>query len=212
VVYFGYWTNASRQCYRLHIRLQNPPNITGERALSHEICRPLPEHSCAFFPPFSSLFSRVAGAVLRPPQRRLTEGSSPSAAIPVVSSIAPANVAAGSTAITLTVTGSNFQSNSVIQVDGTKEATSFVNSGELTTTLPASQVASGAQLQVQVLNGSVSSAASSSQQITVTNPAPVVTSLTPSAVGPASSPKIAINGTGFCTDFCTAVERQRTSN
>ena len=149
---------------------------------------------------FSAVFCLVfagCGGGSSSPATGSAGGSSPSAATPVVSSVAPANVPAGSAAITLTVKGSNFQSDSVIEVDGTKEATSFVNSGELTTTLPASQVASGAQLQVQVSNGSVSSAASSSQQITVTNPAPVVTSLTPSTVGPASPPKIVINGTGF---------------
>ena len=149
-----------------------------------------------FFAAFCLAFTGCGGGSSSPATAS-GGGSSPSAATPVVSSIAPTNVPAGSTAITLTVTGSNFQSDSVIEVDGTKEATSFVNSGELTTTLPASQMASGAQLQVQVLNGSVSSAASSTQQITVTNPPPVVTSLTPPTVGPASSPKIVIGGTGF---------------
>ena len=132
--------------------------------------------TAVLFSAVSCLVSTGCGGGSSSPATASGGGSSPSAAAPVVSSIAPANVPAGSAAITLTVAGSNFQSDSVIQVDGTKEVTTFVNSGELTTIVPASQVASGAQLQVQVLNGSVSSAASSSQQITVTNPAPAVTS------------------------------------
>jgi hypothetical protein len=65
------------------------------------------------------------------------------------------------------------------------------------TTIPASQVASGAQLQVQVLNGTVVSGTSNGNGITVTNPAPVIVSLTPSTIDKTFLPTIAILGTGF---------------
>jgi hypothetical protein len=99
--------------------------------------------------------------------------TTPSAAAPAISSIAPSNVPAGSTAFTLTVNGANFESTSVIEVGGVKEATTYVNANQLTTMMPASQIASGAELQVQVINGSVSSGTASGNQMTVTNPAPV---------------------------------------
>jgi hypothetical protein len=83
---------------------------------------------------------------------------------------------------TLTVIGANFSSDSAIEVDGVKETTTYVSCTQLTTTIPASHVASGAQLQVQVPNGSVTSGTSNGNDITVTNPAPVIVSLTPSTI------------------------------
>src|ERR1700688_2344756 len=62
--------------------------------------------------------------------------TSPSTAAPAISSIAPSNVPAGSTAFTLTVNGANFDSTSVIEVGGVKEATTYVNANQLTTMMP----------------------------------------------------------------------------
>lgn len=93
--------------------------------------------------------------------------------------------------------GANFESDSVIEVNGIKETTTYVTSAQLKTTIPASQVASGAQLQVQVLNGSVASGTENGNEITVTNPAPVIVSLTPATVDKTFPPTIAVIGTGF---------------
>lgn len=128
-----------------------------------------------------------------------TPGSpgSSSAATPSISSVAPSNVPAGSAAFTLTVSGTNFENDSVIEVNGVKETTTYVSSTQLKTTIPDSQVASGAQLQVQVLNGTVASGASNGNDITVTNPAPAIASLTPSTIDKSFPPTIAVIGTGF---------------
>jgi hypothetical protein len=93
-----------------------------------------------FFLGFCLVVAGCGGGGSSSPTTTPAEGSSPSAAAPVISSIAPVNVSAGSAAFTLTVNGANFQSDSVIEVAGTKETTSFVNSGELTTTLPATSI------------------------------------------------------------------------
>ena len=122
---------------------------------------------------------------------------SAAAAAPIITSIAPSSVAAGSASFTLSVNGANFSSNSVIAVGGVKETTTYVNSTQLTTMLPATQVASGAELQVQVLNGSETSGTSSGNQVTVTNPAPVILSLTPASVDPTFPSTIAVTGSGF---------------
>jgi hypothetical protein len=106
----------------------------------------------------------------------------PSAATPSISSVAPSNVPAGSAAFTLTVNGTNFESDSVIEVNGVKETTTYVSSTQLKASISANEVASGAQLQVQVLNGAVASGTSSGNDITVTNPAPVIISLMPSTI------------------------------
>jgi trimeric autotransporter adhesin len=123
--------------------------------------------------------------------------TSSSTATPSISSAAPSSVPAGSATFSLTVNGANFESNSVIEVDGVKETTTYVSSTQLTTSIPASQVASGAQLQIQVLNGSVTSGTSNGNDITVTNPAPVIASLTPSTIDKTFPPTIAVMGTGF---------------
>jgi hypothetical protein len=52
-------------------------------------------------------------------------------------------------------------------------------------------------LQVQVLNGTVASGSSNGNGITVTNPAAVVVSLTPSTIDKTFPPTIAVMGTGF---------------
>jgi hypothetical protein len=121
----------------------------------------------------------------------------PSAATPSISSVTPSNVPAGSATFTLTVNGANFSSDSVIEVDGVKETTTYVSSTQLKAAIPASQVASGAQLQVQVLNGSVSSGTSNGNDFTVTNPAPVIVSLTPFTIDKTFSPTIVVMGSGF---------------
>src|SRR5579871_5713759 len=78
---------------------------------------------------------------------------------PTVSSISPKNVNAGSDAITLTVTGTGFLSSSLVQVGGTNEPTTYVSSTQVTTTVPASQLTSGTELAVLVLDGTTSSSA-----------------------------------------------------
>lgn len=125
-----------------------------------------------------------------------TQGA-PSAATPSISSVAPTNVPAGSAAFTLTVNGTNFETGSVVEVNGVKETTTYVSATELKAAIPASQVASGTQLQVRVLNGTVSSDTSNVSEITVTNPAPVIVSLTPSTIDKTFPPTIAVTGTGF---------------
>ncbi len=160
---------------------------------------------------FSAVFCLVftgCGGGSSSPATASGEGSSPSAAAtPVVSSIAPANVPAGSAAITLTVTGSNFQSDSVIEVDGTKEATSFVNSGELTTT--AACESSGVRRPIasssiewqcefgcieQSTDHCYQSGARGHQPYTVDSRASVFA-------------EDRHQWNRFCTNFCTAVER-----
>lgn len=124
-----------------------------------------------------------------------TGGSSGGGTTPTISSISPATATAGSGALAITVSGSGFATTSVVQVGGTSEATTYVSGTQLTATVPASQLASGAQLAVVVLNGSLSS---TPMNLVVDNPAPTIASLSPAveAIG-ATSPLITLTGTGF---------------
>lgn len=116
-------------------------------------------------------------------------------ATPAISSLNPAKLPAGSSATTLTVSGSGFVSTSTVSVGGTPEATTFGSSSQLTASVPASQLASGGNLAVVVSNGAVSSTPAS---LEVDNPSPTVSSMLPSIelVG-ATTPVITLSGTGF---------------
>jgi hypothetical protein len=114
---------------------------------------------------------------------------------PAISSLSPATIPAGSSALTLTVSGSGFTSSSVVKVGGTAETTTFVSASQLTAAVPASQLTSGGNLSVVVVNGTTSSG---SANFEVDNPAPVISSMSPTTeVVGSSSLVVTITGTGF---------------
>jgi trimeric autotransporter adhesin len=114
-----------------------------------------------------------------------------------VRSVSPTSVVVGSSATTLTVNGTGFTSTSLAEVGGAPEPTTFVSSTELTAVVPASQLQSGATLDVVVTNGAASSSPASASLV-VNNPAPAISQVSPSGVllG-AGSTSVAITGTGF---------------
>ena len=105
---------------------------------------------------------------------------------------------AGSSPLTLTVSGSGFLTTSVVQVGNTAESTTYVSATQLTATVPATQLASGAQLAVAVLNGSLSSGSGLPINLEVDNPAPTIGSVSPAGevIGPTST-VVTVTGTGF---------------
>jgi hypothetical protein len=117
---------------------------------------------------------------------------------PAISSISPTSFAAGSSSETITVTGTGFISSSVIEVGGVSETTTYVSSTELTATLPAMQLATGAQFTVVVSNGTATSASGTPTNLVVNNPSPTIASVSPSMelVGGTAS-VIMVTGTGF---------------
>jgi len=71
-------------------------------------------------------------------------------AIPVISELVPNSAKAGSPAFTLTVNGSGFNSDAIVNWNGTK--TTFVTGKQLTATVPASAVATPGTVKVTVTN------------------------------------------------------------
>ncbi len=122
-------------------------------------------------------------------------GGSTTTPAPAVSSISPAKVTAGSSALSLTITGSGFSETSAVQVGGTTESSTYGSSTQLTATVPASQLVSGAELAVVVLDGSV---ISSPINLEVDNPTPAITSVAPASELTGATPAvITVTGTGF---------------
>ncbi|MFP9116070.1 T9SS sorting signal type C domain-containing protein [Flavobacterium sp. RHBU_3] len=78
-------------------------------------------------------------------------------ATPVLSSISPTSKVAGSAAFTLTVTGSNFTSASVINWNGLALTTAYGSATQLTATVPAANVASAGTATITVGTGAATS-------------------------------------------------------
>jgi hypothetical protein len=117
---------------------------------------------------------------------------------PAVASINPSQVPAGSSALTLTVTGSGFLNTSVVQVGSAQEATTYVSPTQLTATVPATQLVSGAEIPVVVLNGALNSGSGPAINLEVDNPAPTISSASPSgAPAGTASAVVTVTGTGF---------------
>lgn len=71
---------------------------------------------------------------------------------PVINSLVPASASGGGPAFTLAVNGSDFVSGAVVRWNGADRTTTFVNSGQLTATIPAADIAVPGDSTVAVAN------------------------------------------------------------
>lgn len=104
------------------------------------------------------------------------------AAAQTITSISPTSALAGGPGFTLSVTGSGYAANSVVQVNGLNRQTTFVSALQLNATLLASDIASPGVLTITVFNPSAIGAGATSNPVnfTVTAlPGPVLTSVSP---------------------------------
>ena len=119
---------------------------------------------------------------------------------PVVSSISPATVNEGSGNTTLTVTGTGFCVQSVVELGGTALATLFVNQTLLTAVVPAAQLANAGSLAVSVATPAPGGGTSSALTLAVllVNPAPTISSISPATVFALSGATLlTVTGSGF---------------
>jgi len=73
--------------------------------------------------------------------------------MPAIAQLSPSSATAGGQAFTLTVNGSNFASNAMINWSGASQAsTAYVNGGKLTLAVPATMIANAGTVQVTVTN------------------------------------------------------------
>ena len=82
--------------------------------------------------------------------------SSPAANMPAISGLNPGSTNAGAAAFMLTVNGTNFASKAVVNWNGNAQATTYVTSGQLMITVPASAVANSGMVKVTVTNPATS--------------------------------------------------------
>lgn len=118
--------------------------------------------------------------------------------LPVLASITPASVTTQGPSFTLTLSGSGFNSQSVARLGGTALATTLVSASTLTSTVLASQIATGGTANITVTAPAPGGGTSTARVLTINNPAPIIASITPnSALRGASTTVVAIGGINF---------------
>ena len=76
-------------------------------------------------------------------------------AVPTIAALSPSSMAAGSPAFTLTVNGTNFNSNAMVNWNGVAQTTTFVSANQLIMSVPAAAIASSGTVAVTVTNPAV---------------------------------------------------------
>jgi WD40-like Beta Propeller Repeat len=118
--------------------------------------------------------------------------------IPTITALSPSGVLTGSSGFTLTVTGSNFVSTSIVTVNGAGRSTTFVNSTTLQAAMLGSDTTTPGKLPIVVLNPQPSGGSSSAFPLNILNPVPSVTGAAPAtsqAGGTATT--LTVSGAGF---------------
>lgn len=118
---------------------------------------------------------------------------------PVLGSISPTSATAGSNAVTLTLTGSNFVKGSAVQWNGTPlTGTTYVSATKLTVTIPKASLSTAGVFPVRVLNPSAQAGPSNAINFNVNNPVPVLRTLSStSALVGGSAFTLTVTGSGF---------------
>ena len=116
---------------------------------------------------------------------------------PTETSLSPTSATAGGAAFTLTVNGTGFVSTSVVKFNGAAKPTTFVGATQLTAAITAADIVTAGTATVTVSNPS-SGGTSNAASFTINNPAPTVSSLSPSTVVAGSAAfTLTLNGAGF---------------
>ena len=117
---------------------------------------------------------------------------------PTISGVNPTTFATGSNGATLTVTGTGFIASSVVRLNGDVRPTAFVSATQLTAQLTASDLSVSGTATVTVFNPAPGGGTSNAVTLSITNPTPVISSLTPSVLSVGSSAvSLTVTGTGF---------------
>ena len=128
--------------------------------------------------------------------------------VPNVSMISPSGTLAGLSGLPIRVTGSNFVSQSIVTINNGNRQTSFFNSTTLQASLLSTDLTSactpgpGSKTpcpQIGVINPAPGGGASNTVTLSISNPQPLLATLSPTATpaGGTSAVALTINGSGF---------------
>jgi hypothetical protein len=119
-------------------------------------------------------------------------------AAPSLSSTVPSVVTVGGPALTLKVNGSGFTPASIVQWNGRNRSTTYVSPTQLTAAIGASDIATGGNVSVTVLNPAPNGGLSAEIGVTLSNPTPTVTSLSSSSESAGGAAfTLTVSGTNF---------------
>ncbi len=124
--------------------------------------------------------------------------------VPVLSSISPSSITAGSPEFTLTLTGNNFVNTSVVSFNGQQLQTTYINSTGLEAVVPATAVQTPSDYSVKVINPAPGGGESASLLFTVTIPLEV-TITSPSDGDIVETSEISVQGTAVSSYPITSV-------
>ncbi len=94
--------------------------------------------------------------------------------VPVLNSISPSSVNAGSPGFTLTLSGNNFISGSVVKWNGNSLTTTYVSNTQLTALVPAVNISTAGSASITIFNPSPGGGTSGSKMFTINTPPPVI--------------------------------------
>jgi hypothetical protein len=118
--------------------------------------------------------------------------------IPTITSLAPTSKTVGDTDLTIMVNGTGFVSSSIVNFGGFSRTTIYINDTQLTATMLASDLLVTGTINVTVFNDAPGGGTSNIQNLSIVNPVPIITSLSPSSknVGDTNL-TLTVNGTEF---------------
>jgi uncharacterized protein (TIGR03437 family) len=123
--------------------------------------------------------------------------------VPTLTSLNPNAANAGGAAFTLAVNGTNFVNGATVRWNGANRPTLFLSATQLSAQIPASDIATAGTAQISVFNpASASGGGGASNTLTFTinqtNPAPALTSLSPTfALAGGGAFNLTVNGSNF---------------
>lgn len=120
--------------------------------------------------------------------------------IPTITSLSPANVYVGSSAVTVTINGTGFLTSSVAFVQSSPLTTTYVSATQIKAQVPASDLYQSTTLQLYVSNPPPAGGPSVGANLQVLGQEPSIGSLSPPSVVAGSTPgPIILNGSNFMT-------------
>src|SRR5262245_20369540 len=141
---------------------------------------------------------------------------------PTLTSLSPSTATDGSPGFTLTVTGANFASTSVVRWNGANRSTTYVRSSQLQASVAAADIASAGSAQISVSTPGSGGGTSNALAFTITapTPAPALSSISPTAVSAGGAPftltatgsnftngsSVQVNGAGRTTTFVSSTQ------
>ncbi len=140
-----------------------------------------------------TVFNPTPGGGLSPAQSFVVSNSGP-----VISSLTPSSIGAGSAGFTLSVKGSGFVSTSKVRWNGADIATKFASTTELTGTVVAAAISQPGTASVTVYTAGPGGGTSSPKTFTIGSPVAITTGLSPNtALAGGAGFTLTVNGSRF---------------